>query len=189
MAALTIFVKPGCYQSEIVRYMLNEKGAEFRVIDVSDAKGEALCREVFGRVCAPALVDREVLLDEVDVIVEYVEDRYPHPAMLPSTPTSRAASRMFFRRFLRDFFPLMVKAEKQGCAESNAKLAAELKNLAPVFKSSQFFMSDELGLMDIGFAPIAYRLQRANANLGAHFNKYIAQMVGRQPFKDTFYAE
>ncbi len=181
----TLSVQPDCYLSELVRYMLAEKGAECRLIDISDATGQALAQKKFNRLCAPALSDHGIAMDELDVIIEYIEERYPHPVLLPVNPADRATFRVFFRRVLRDFYPLMQRAEQQSCTTSSEAIRAEISSLAPVFAAKPFFMSDEIGLLDIAFAPIVRRLHRCQANLGAPINKYISRMVRRPAFQQA----
>lgn len=183
MSVLTLFVQPGCYLSDLVQYMLAEKGVEYYLIDVSDPKGHAQLQLNPQLTRAPALSDRGVRIDDLDVMIEYIEDRYPHPIMLPTSPSERAAFRVFFRRVLRDFFPLLEKAELQKCETSGEALRAEIASFAPVFQAKRFFMSDEISLLDVALAPIVRCLHRRKSSVGTHANKYIARMVRREAFQ------
>lgn len=183
MSAITLYVQPGCYLSELVQYMLAEKGVEYDLIDVSETNGHAQPQLNTQLARAPALSDRGVRIDDLDVMIEYIEERYPHPIMLPTTPSERAAFRVFFRRVLRDLFPLLQKAELQKCETSAEALRAEIASFAPVFQAKPFFMSDEISLLDVALAPIVRRLHRRKSSVGSHANKYIARMVHREAFQ------
>jgi RNA polymerase-associated protein len=109
----------------------------------------------------PTLVDRELRLYESRIIMEYLDERFPHPPLLPVDPVSRANSRLFMHRIDQDWYRLLGPAFN-GNAEEKAKARKQLRDSlissAPIFAAHPFFMSDEFSLVDCCVAPLLWRL-------------------------------
>jgi RNA polymerase-associated protein len=145
--------------SHRVRIVLAEKGINFESVDVDPAHPPEDLMELnpYGKV--PTLVDRELVLYDAQVIMEYLDERFPHPPLMPVDPVSRAQSRMTLCRIQQDWDTLVDKLQK---SRDKAKVAKELCDsltvIAPIFEHKPFFMSDELSLLDCAVAPILWRL-------------------------------
>jgi len=145
--------------SHRVRIVLAEKGINFEGVDVDPAHPPEDLMELnpYGKV--PTLVDRELVLYDAQVIMEYLDERFPHPPLMPVDPVSRAQSRMTLCRIQQDWDTLVEKLQK---SRDKAKVAKELCDsltvIAPIFEHKPFFMSDELSLLDCAVAPILWRL-------------------------------
>lgn len=141
--------------------VLAEKGITVDVIDVDahDLPDEVMDFNPYGTV--PTLVDRDLRLYESRIIMEYLDERFPHPPLLPVDPVSRANARLFMYRVDRDWYSLMGRIRHGGpedSAQARQELLDSLIATAPVFGAHQFFMSDEFSLVDCCVAPMLWRL-------------------------------
>ncbi len=141
--------------------VLAEKGIAVDVVDV-DAKhlpDEVMDANPYGTV--PTLVDRDLRLYESRIIMEYLDERFPHPPLLPVDPVSRANARLFMYRITHDWYQLMGRGFN-GTADEKTKarkaLRESLITSAPIFAAHPFFMSDEFSLVDCCVAPLLWRL-------------------------------
>lgn len=149
--------------SHRVRIVLAEKGVSVEVIntDVSgkDKLEDLLELNPYGN--SPTLVDRELVLYDANIIMEYLDERFPHPPLMPVYPVARAKTRLMIYRIDREWGDLVRKIESGKPAESQAA-TKELRNylikLAPVFSNSAYFLNEEFSLLDCCIAPILWRL-------------------------------
>lgn len=147
--------------SHRVRIVLAEKGVSYDVINVeARGKPEDLFElNPYGTV--PTLVDRELALYEAMIITEYLDERFPHPPLMPVYPVARAKARLIIHRFDREWGPLIRKLEVGKINDSRAaakELASYIVQLTPIFNSSSYFMGEEFTLVDCCIAPILWRL-------------------------------
>lgn len=145
--------------SHRVRIVLAEKGINFEgvEVDLSNPPEDLMELNPYGSV--PTLVDRDLVLYDAQVIMEYLDERFPHPPLMPVDPVSRAHSRMTLHRIQRDWDSLVEKLQKGREKEKAAKeLCDSLTVIAPIFDQKPYFMSDELSLLDCAIAPILWRL-------------------------------
>lgn len=158
---MTLFSDPACPYCHRVRIVLAEKGIGVDIVDV-DARNlpdEVLDFNPYGTV--PTLVDRDLRLYESRIIMEYLDERFPHPPLLPVDPVARANARLFMYRVERDWFGLMdriVKGDPGQAEQARRELRDSLISTGPVFGAKRFFMSDELSLVDCCIAPLLWRL-------------------------------
>ena len=107
------------------------------------------------------LVDRDLVLYEPQIIMEYLDERFPHPPLMPVDPVTRANSRLYRYRIQRDIYGLVdsIEGDEQGNADhARRQLRDHLTALSPVFEQSRFFMAEEYSLVDCYLAPILWRL-------------------------------
>jgi RNA polymerase-associated protein len=144
-----------------VRIVLAEKGISVDIVDVdaNHLPEEVLEFSPYGTV--PCLVDRDLRLYESRIIMEYLDERFPHPPLLPVDPVARANARLFMYRVERDWFGLMgiiAKGDPAAAEKARKELRDSLIATAPVFGAKRFFMSDEISLVDCCIAPMMWRL-------------------------------
>ena len=101
----------------------------------------------------PTLVDRDLVLYESRVIMEYLDERFPHPPLLPVYPVTRAQSRLFMYRIQRDWCGyvdiILAGHSKESVVEKARKeLRESLIAIAPIFSETPFFMNEEFTLVD-----------------------------------------
>jgi len=160
-SVMTLFSDPSCPYCHRVRLVLAEKGITVEIVDVD---AEALPDEImdfnpYGTV--PTLVDRDLRLYESRIIMEYLDERFPHPPLLPVDPVARANSRLYMYRVERDWYELLsriLKGSEEDADQARKELRESLIATAAVFAAKPFFMSDELSLVDCCVAPLLWRL-------------------------------
>ena len=161
--SMALFSDPMDHYSHRVRIVMEEKGVTSEIID-SDANNlsqEIL--EVSPYAELPVLVDRDVCLYDSLILMEYLDERFPHPPLLPVYPVSRAQIRLFIQRIEKDWCGIFDELIDGNLAEAKAKnLRTELKSqilgMSLILKEKPYFMSDEFSLVDCCIAPILWRL-------------------------------
>ena len=175
--------------SHQVRIVLAEKGVSVDVLNVDANHPCEDLVELNPYNTLPTLVDRELVLFNANVIMEYLDERFPHPPLLPVYPVARAKSRLMMYRIKRDWYNLLDKI--QGDDEKAVKVArAELKDglvaLGPVFSDSPYFLSDDFTLVDCCLAPILWRLPLLGIDLprsAKSIQQYAERVFARESFQ------
>ncbi|MGD8570782.1 MAG: glutathione S-transferase N-terminal domain-containing protein [Gammaproteobacteria bacterium] len=158
-SVMTLFSSDNDLHCHRVRIVLAEKSINFEVIGVTpDSPPEDLMElNPYGAV--PTLVDRDLVLYDSQVIMEYLDERFPHPPLMPVDPVSRGRARMTLCRIQRDWDTLVNRIiAGDDVAQAAKELRESLTVVAPIFEQKPFFMNDELSLMDCAVAPILWRL-------------------------------
>jgi RNA polymerase-associated protein len=174
--------EPACHA---VRFVLAEKDINVEVIHVlpSHRPEELLDLNPYGAVLT--LVDRDLVLYEEQVIMEYLDERFPHPPLMPVDPVSRANNRLFRYRIKRDVYALCDALEHEPREEDRRGLRDHLSAISPLFAHKSFFMSDEFSLVDCYLAPILWRLPHYRVQLPAQARP-VAQYADRVFQRDSF---
>ena len=150
-------VNPYCHR---VRLVLAEKNITYEVEDIDPLNMPEELMELNPYGTLPTLVDRDLKLYESRIIMEYLDERFPHPPLLPVDPVSRSTSRLLLFRVENDWYRQMdiILAGKKDAAKARKELRESLITTAPVFGAKPFFMSDEFTLVDCAIAPLLWRL-------------------------------
>ncbi len=168
-SSMTYFSDGRDHYSHRVRIVLAEKGVTVDVVDVDPANLPAELSELNPYNSLPTLVDRDLTLYETRVMMEYLDERFPHPPLLPVYPVARAESRQFVYRIENDWSPkvdtLVLNQDKAACAAAAKELKDSLVGIAPIFSDKPFFLSEEFTLVDCCLAPILWRLEILNVEL------------------------
>lgn len=186
---MTLYSGPLDIYSHRVRIVLAEKGVSVDVINAdSNDKLEDL-HELNPYGSVPTLVDRELVLYDANIIMEYLDERFPHPPLMPVYPVARAKTRLMIYRIDREWGDLVRKIEK-GKPEVAQNAAKDLKNyltkLAPVFNSSPYFLNEEFSLVDCCIAPILWRLSSWGISLSSEaksIHRYAERVFARDSFQ------
>lgn len=179
--------------SHRVRIVLAEKGVSYEVVNV-EARGkpeDLLELNPYGNV--PTLVDRELALYEPNIITEYLDERFPHPPLMPVYPVARAKARLVIYRFDRELSPLIRKLETNKGSGTDIRavvkeLTSYLTQLIPVFNSSPYFLGDEFTLVDCCLAPVLWRLPVWGITLSPTETKVLNKYTDRVFQRDSFQA-
>lgn len=167
-SVMTLFSGRTDVYSHQVRLVLGEKGITADIIEVDpNHKPEDLI-DLNPYNTLPTLVDRDLVLYESNIVMEYIDERFPHPPLLPVYPVARAKSRLLIYRMQHDWFSLydIIQSKDEASAERARKELAEgLTAVAPVFAEKPFFMSDEISLVDCYLAPLLWRLPSLDISL------------------------
>jgi RNA polymerase-associated protein len=155
-------------QCHLVRLVLAAKGVTYDLIQVDPAKPpqDLLDLKPYGSL--PTLVDRDLTLYDTSVICEYLDERYPHPPLMPIDPLSRARLRLAAVRIERDWLPEVEHIRAGGKPADTARkhLREHLLGALPLFKASKFFLNPEMSLADCLVAPVVWRLPALGVDLG-----------------------
>ncbi|MDE0798820.1 MAG: glutathione S-transferase N-terminal domain-containing protein [Nitrosomonadaceae bacterium] len=191
---MTLYSATTCPFSHRCRIVLFEKGMDFQIIDVDmDNKPEDLAvMSPYGRV--PVLVERELILYESNIINEYVDDRFPHPQLMPADPVMRARARLFLYRFEQELF-CHIDALENGTPKVAEKARAAIRDnltvISPVFAKQKFMLGDDFSMLDVAISPLLWRLEHYGVNLpkqAAPLLKFAERLFSRPAFIDALTA-
>ncbi len=187
-SVMTLFSDPASLYSHRVRLVLSEKNVTCDIIDVDplDLPEDVMDLNPYGN--APTLVDRDLALYDSRIVCEYLDERFPHPPLLPVDPVSRANTRLYMFRVENDWYPLVdtILAGGKGATKARKELKEGLTAAAPIFAAKPFFMSEEYSLVDASLVPLLWRLPMLGIELGGaagkQVNTYAAKMFTRPGF-------
>ena len=161
-SSMTFFSDSSSHYSHRVRIVLAEKGVTVDLIESDSLHPPAELADLNPYNSLPTLVDRDLVLYESKVMMEYLDERFPHPPLLPVYPVARAESRLIIHRMEKDWCSLVDSIQHSRSENVVNKSIKELREgimgIAPIFVEKPFFMSDELTLVDCCIAPILWRL-------------------------------
>lgn len=194
-AGLTIVSDPVTATSHRIRLIVAEKIIEADMLSVSldDILPEDLLEmNPSGRI--PTLLDRNLVLFDERVISEYLDERFPHPALMPIDPMSRAKLRLITYRIESEWYTCINDLESEKVSANKKKSAAKslrdsISLLSPMFKQKAFLLSDEFSLLDCAVLPVLWRLKHFGISLpeqaAKNIRDYGAKMFEREGFKEA----
>ena len=176
--------------SQRCRIVLYEKGMDFQVIDVDlyNKPEDIAVINPYNRV--PVLVDRDLVLYEPNIINEYIDERFPHPQLMPPDPILRAKARQLLHSLEQELFTHIEALEKnaKGAEKNRALVRDQLAQLAPMFVKQKFMLGEEFSMLDVAIAPLLWRLEHYGIELpkaAAPIMKYAERIFSRQGFIDA----
>ena len=191
-SVMTLFSKPTCIHSHRTRLVLAEKNIN---IDIADIQGPDLPEDLMDLNpyhTVPTLVDRDLVLYDSRVIIEYLDERFPHPPLMPVDPVTRAQFRLALFRIETDWYQLAeqfeVDADRKPAAKSRKMLRESILASVELFSAKRYFLSDEFSLVDCSIAPILWRLPVYGIELGSQaepIEKYMKRVFERRSFQDS----
>jgi RNA polymerase-associated protein len=187
-SVMTLFSDATCPQSHRVRMVLAEKGITVEIVNIDPGNLPEDLIDLNPYQSVPTLIDRELVLYDPQVIMEYLDERFPHPPLMPVDPVSRARSRLALYRIEKDWYSLLGDFDKgeKAAAKARKTLRDSLASSAEVFSAKPFFLSDEFSLVDASIAPILWRLNHYRIELPAQAKpvlKYADRLFKRDSFK------
>ncbi len=188
-SVMTLFSSPDCAMSHCARFVLHEKGitADIEYYDPAEPPEDLL--ELNPNGTSPTLVERDLVLYDSRIIMEYLDERFPHPPLHQMDPVSRANTRMIIKRIDQDWYQLLDEILHSGekkSARAKKMLRESLMAATPIFNSQPYFMSDEFALIDCVMAPLLWRLPSVGIELssvGDEITKYAYRLFSRHAFK------
>ncbi|EGR02257.1 putative stringent starvation protein A [Vibrio cholerae HC-46A1] len=177
--------------SHQVRIVLAEKGVSFEVELVDENNLPAELIELNPYKTVPTLVDRELALYDSKIIMEYLDERFPHPPLMPVYPVARGNSRLMIYRIERNWYSLaekVVNGSPEVAENARNKLRNDLLTLGPVFAEFEYFMSEEFSLIDCYLAPLLWRLPVLGIDLIGPGSKELKVYMNRVFERDSFLA-
>lgn len=191
-SVMTLFSAPDCADSHRVRIVLAEKDITVDILNINpDNKPEDLA-ELNPYNTTPTLLDRDLVLYDARIIMEYLDERFPHPPLMPVDPVTRAHSRLALFRIEKDWFSLVSDIEHGDDATSSQArkiLRESVLSAAEVFSVKPYFLSDEFSLVDCTIAPILWRLPKYGIDVpekqGKPILKYMERVFSRDAFQQS----
>lgn len=185
-SVMTLYSSKNDLKSHQVRLVLAEKGVGVEISFVSgDDRPEDLMQLNPYPDATPTLVDRELVLYNAHIIMEYLDERFPHPPLMPVYPVARGTSRLMMHRIERDWYALADKI-MSGDNQARQELREGLLSLAPIFADTPYFMSEEFSLVDCYLAPLLWRLPSYGIELTGQGAKDVKAYMGRVFERKTF---
>ena len=191
-ATMTIFSDARDHYSHRVRMVLAEKNITVDIIDVNPKKKPEDLTQLNPYGGLPTLADRDLVLYDAHVITEYLDERFPHPPLLPVYPVQRALSRLWISRVEREWsgrINLLMSGKGREVARTRARgeLRESIIDISPIFSRKPYFMNDEFTLVDCCVAPIFWRLKAAGISLPERstrpLQRYMQKMFDRESFR------
>lgn len=184
---MSLFSDVNDVYSHQVRIVLAEKGVNVDIHHVlpEGDKSELEAVNPYGSV--PTLIDRELVLYEARIIMEYLDERFPHPPLLPVYPVARAESRKMMYRIENDWYGLMRQI-MEGVDGADDRLKESLSALDPVFADKPYFLSEEFSLLDCVLAPLLWRLPQLGIEIPASakaLSAYMERVFSRDSFQES----
>ena len=191
---MTLYSGTTCPFSQRCRFVLYEKGMDFQIIDVDlfNKPEDLAVMNPYNQV--PVLVERDLILYESNIINEYIDDRFPHPQLMPADPAMRARARLFLYRFEQEMFSHVLALEKgtQKQADKGRQVIRDsLTQISPVFAKQKYMLGEEFSMLDVAIAPLLWRLDHYGIQLGkqaAPVMKYAERLFSRPGYIDALTA-
>ncbi|HSI22081.1 MAG TPA: glutathione S-transferase N-terminal domain-containing protein [Methylophilaceae bacterium] len=185
---MTLYSGTTCPYSQRCRIVLFEKGMDFQVIDVdmTNKPEDLAVINPYNRV--PVLVERDLVLYEANIINEYIDERFPHPQLMPADPVMRARARLFLHNFEDQLFDHIddIESDNAKVADSARAIVRDnLTQIAPIFNKQEYMLGDEFSMLDVAIAPLLWRLGHYGIELpkqAAPLLKYAERIFSRPAY-------
>lgn len=189
-SVMTLFSKPNDPWSHRTRLVLAEKSINIDIVDVDEGSLPEDLLDLNPYSSVPTLVDRDLVLYDSRVIIEYLDERFPHPPLMPVDPVTRAQFRLALYRIERDWYSLaediMSGADRKPLARAVRALEESILSSVDIFSAKRFFLSDEFSLVDCTIAPILWRLPVFDIKLPSQakpIQRYMDDVFSRPSFQ------
>jgi RNA polymerase-associated protein len=191
-SVMTLYSKPTCIHSHRTRLVLAEKNIN---IDITSVDGPELPEDLMDLNpyhTMPTLVDRDLVLYDARVIIEYMDERFPHPPLMPVDPVTRAQFRLALFRIETDWYQLAEEYEADGehklSSKSRKMLRESILASVDLFAAKPYFLSDDFSLVDCSISPILWRLPVYGIDLGSNaepIEAYMKRVFERRSFQES----
>lgn len=181
-----------CPFSQRCRFVLFEKGMDFEVIDIDlfNKPKDIIKMNPYGQV--PILVERDLILYESNIINEYIDERFPHPQLMPSDPIQRARVRLFILNFEKELFSHVNTFENKKTMDNDENyekirliVGNRLTQISPIFLKNKYILGDEFSMLDVVISPLLWRLDYYGIELSKNADplmKYAERIFSRPAY-------
>jgi len=188
-SAILLFSLPDCLHSHRTRLVIKEKeiSAELHEIDINNISEEIKSISPYDDF--PTLVDRDLILQNSRVIIEYLDERFPHPPLLPVDPVARAKFRLALDRIENEWYPEFNKSYNNGILDNSFqdKIKSYFLEIVPLINNN-FFMSIDFGLVDCSLAPLLWRIKCLGMEIKENkeiIDAYSERIFNKESFQDS----
>ncbi len=170
------------------RIVLYEKGMDFQVIDVDLANKPEDLAVINPHNQVPVLVERDLVLQQANIINEYIDERFPHPQLMPADPVMRARARLFLHNFEEQLFSHIAdigSGNGKAAEKARATIRDNLTQIVPLFSRQEYILGDEFSMLDVAIAPLLWRLGHYGIELpkqAAPLLKYAERIFSRPAY-------
>ena len=180
-----------CPFSQRCRLVLFEKGMDFEIrdVDLFNKPEDIAVMNPYGQV--PILVERDLILYESNIINEYIDERFPHPQLMPADPVMRARARLFLHRFEKELFihiDALEGGNQKQVDRARVQVRDSLLQIAPVFAKHKFMLGDDYSMLDVAITPLLWRLDYYGVQMpkqAAPLMKYAERLFSRPAFSEA----
>jgi len=185
---MLLYSGAACPFSQRCRIVLYEKGMDFEIKDIDPAEkaDEIAAMNPYSQL--PILVERDLTLYESNIINEYIDERFPHPQLMPADPVMRARARLFLHNFERDLFSHLydvVNGAPKAAEKARMIVRDNLTQIAPIFNKQKYMLGDDYSMLDVAIAPLLWRLDHYGIQLPKQATpllKYAERLFTRPAF-------
>jgi RNA polymerase-associated protein len=190
-SAMILFSSTTCIMSHCARFVVHEKAvpADIEYFDPANPPEELIELNPNGN--SPTFAERDLVLYDARIIMEYLDERFPHPALHQMDPASRARDRMLIKRIDQEWYSLLDDIQQQGekkASKPKKALKESLIAAAPVFEATPYFMNEDFALIDCVMAPLLWRLPSNGIDittLGKGITAYANRLFSRRAFQES----
>jgi RNA polymerase-associated protein len=191
-AMMVLYSGTTCPFSQRCRFVLFEKGMDFEIrdIDLYNKPEDISIMNPYGQV--PILVERDLVLYESNIINEYIDERFPHPQLMPADPVMRARTRLLLVNFEKELFvhigvleERVNKPDEKRLDVARANIRDRLTQLAPTVLKNKYMLGEEFSMLDVAIAPLLWRLDHYGIELpknAAPLQKYAERIFSRPAY-------
>jgi stringent starvation protein A len=185
---MTLYSRGDDARSHRVRIVLAEKALDVRIVDADPSHPPEDLIDLNPYQTVPTLVDRDLVVYDAGIICEYLDERFPHPGMMPADPAARAHARVALRRIEQDWYAIadgVDAADRRERDRARRALTESVLAAEPLFRLRAWFLSDQFSLLDAAIAPILWRLSQWDIALGAdatNVERYSRKVFARPSF-------
>lgn len=190
---MTLYASPTDIKSHRTRIVLAEKGISIDIVNVDGPDLPEDLLDINPYHSVPTLVDRGLVLYDSRVIMEYLDERFPHPPLMPVDPVSRAHVRLALYRVEKDWYGMVEKIQTVGdrkqVSQARKVLQESLLSSAEIFAAKRFFLNDEFTLVDASISPVLWRLPllgiELNGSVAQPIRKYMDRIFATRSFRES----
>ena len=185
---MILYSGTSCPFSQRCRIVLHEKGMDFEIKDIDLHEKPEIIASLNPYNQVPVLVERDLTLYESNIINEYIDERFPHPQLMPADPVMRARARLMLFNMERDLFSLLSDVAcgtPKAAEKARGIIRDSLLQIAPLFTKQKYLLGEVYSMLDVALAPLLWRLDYLGISLpkqGAPLLKYAERIFSRPAF-------
>jgi len=185
---MTLYSRGDDPRCQRVRIVLAEKELDARIVEVDASRPPEDLIDLNPYQTLPTLVDRDLVVYDAGIICEYLDERFPHPGLMPADPAARAHTRVALRRIEQEWYVVadeLVRTDRRDRDRARKALAESILASEPLFRLRPWFLSDQFSLLDAAIAPVLWRLSGWGVDLGTNapgVERYARKVFARASF-------
>ncbi len=183
---LTLYSDIDCPFGQQVRFTLAEKGVDYKLVNLTSGEWPEFLADINPTGSGPTLIDRNVALYDPCILLEYLDERYPHPALMPASPGERARLRLMLSQLSQNWQPLISQLQGRSPGKARRTLQEDITVMAPLLTDGEFAYGQQLSLLDCFLLPFLWRLPTLGVKLpasAAAVDRYAKRLFARPAFK------